>query len=396
MKAAALLLTGAIAGSAFAADALRQLYEQRRWLELREAVAADRSAPPLDAGAAAAAFSQTKQARKLLGKAERAPDAADSAAARKMLLNLYWVNGRYKEALEALPAGAEGDSVRPLLQALSRFPDQALARHKPSRIPYEMKDGNLVVPVSIDGIGGRYILDTGFTNCALGRSEAQRVGLAVADAAVTAGDSIVGGSVPMQAATAARVAIGGFDWRNVACTVLPDSAQPFASLPPGEQGIIGLPLILTFGTWRWTAGGDMEIGFSRDESRDAKPNMWIDGLNLMTRAMLGPGALDMHVDTGATESWLLPRFRQDYPAIASMGALGAQAISQVAGTSAVASLVLPQVTLGIGGFDALLRPCPILLQSSGLAWAHGIAGMDLLRQAHRVSFDFGKMRLSME
>jgi len=403
MKPAFALLVWLSTSSVFAADDQKLLYDTHRWLELRDAIE-KQDASPLYRGMAASAFNNLPEAERELRKATGSPAPVEVVvAAHQALAILYWRVGRYRDALASIdqllkqhPEQSDARNMRPLLETLSRRPVQVVERRRPSRIHYELKGGNLIVPASINGKPVYYILDTGFTTCSLSQSEARRVGLTTGDVSVKAGGSMLSSSVGMQAATASHLGIGDFQFRDVACTVLPDSSQPFADLPPGEQGIIGLPVILAFDTLRWSAGGTMEIGFA-STPRGSESPLWLDGLQLMTRAAFGRDSLDLHVDTGSTDTYFLPRFRKDFANLVDeQGKKSSETITQVSGSKEIESLILPEVVFRIGSFDAALRPCPVLQQSKGLAWAHGLLGMDILGKARTVSLDFSRMALSME
>ena len=140
----------------------------------------------------------------------------------------------------------------------------------------------------------------------------------------------------------------------------------------------------------------MELGFE-STSQGAESPLWLDGLQLMTRVAFGRDSLDLHFDTGSTDTYLLPRFRKDFANfVDEQGKKSSETITQISGSKEVEILVLPEVVFRIGSFNAALRPCTVLQQSKGLVWAHGLLGMDVLGKARTVSLDFSRMALSME
>jgi hypothetical protein len=78
------------------------------------------------------------------------------------------------------------------------------------------------------------------------------------------------------------------------------------------------------------------------------------------------------------------------------GKTNLETITEVSGAEDIDTLVLPEITFRVGGFDAVLRQCPVLLQSSGLSWERGVIGMDILGKPRSVSIDFSRMHLSIE
>jgi hypothetical protein len=59
-------------------------------------------------------------------------------------------------------------------------------------------------------------------------------------------------------------------------------------------------------------------------------------------------------------------------------------------TSSYDSVLLPAVTLTVGGHDVNLKPAHVLVKQSSdtSSWAAGNLGMDLLNQARAVTLDF--------
>src|ERR1700735_1143851 len=82
--------------------ALKQLYDQHRWFELREAIR-DQHALPLYRGGVASAFDQAKDAEKYFNEVIQLDPKSDSSSdAHEMLIDLYGRTGRYQDALRAL------------------------------------------------------------------------------------------------------------------------------------------------------------------------------------------------------------------------------------------------------------------------------------------------------
>jgi hypothetical protein len=73
-------------------------------------------------------------------------------------------------------------------------------------------------------------------------------------------------------------------------------------------------------------------------------------------------------------------------------------LTGVGGSSAHDSVLLPSVTLKVGGHEVSLKPAHVLVKQSSdtSSWAAGNLGMDLLNQAQTVTFDFHAMTLRLE
>src|SRR5262245_55082975 len=83
--------------------ALKSLYEQHRWAELREGLRGSKEAPALYQGAVASAWNDTRQAEKYLKQViESAPDSEDAAEAHEQLGHIYARSGRYRDVVRQL------------------------------------------------------------------------------------------------------------------------------------------------------------------------------------------------------------------------------------------------------------------------------------------------------
>jgi hypothetical protein len=108
--------------------------------------------------------------------------------------------------------------------------------------------------------------------------------------------------------------------------------------------------------------------------------------------------LDFTLDTGAQNTDLYQAFANSFSELIKSGKRESRKVTGVGGSANVDSVVLPLVTLRIGGHDVLLRPAHVLLQkSSGTSGMFaGNLGMDLLNQAHTITLNFQSMTLTLE
>jgi predicted aspartyl protease len=384
------------------APALEELYRAHRWFELRDAVAEGRAG--ILPGAVAAAFDDSRQAEGALQEViEAAPDSQEASEARGLLIYLYQRSGRYRkalaqvEALLAASADASGaENARALFAAFARHPDQSVSARHRSELRYEIRGGNLFVPLSIHGKPASYILDTGADFSALSESEAKRLGLTVEEVAAQVNDS-TGGAVELRVAVAGDVAVGRVQVRNLAFLVFRDDQQPFVDLPSGERGIIGMPVLLGLQTVRWGADGTLEVAFRTARKRLPEANLCFDGATLGVEAGYGERKLDLVLDTGSTSTDLWPAFAKEFAGIVeSTGKRDTRKVTGVGSSVDVEAVTLPEATIRIGGLDTVLRPAHVLLSSVGSERYHGRLGFDLLQQARRVTLDFKSMRLALE
>jgi hypothetical protein len=101
---------------------------------------------------------------------------------------------------------------------------------------------------------------------------------------------------------------------------------------------------------------------------------------------------------GAQNTDLYQAFANTFSDLVKSGKRESHKLTGVGGSANVDSVILPSVTLRIGGHDVLLQPAHVLLQkSSGTSGMfEGNLGMDLLNQAHAITLNVQSMTLTLE
>jgi predicted aspartyl protease len=385
---------------------LRLLYEAHQWFKLREVVQAT-DAPAFYRGAVAAAFHDIRQAEKSLQSViNSAPQSGLVSESRELLINTYMRAGLYRralsetaQALSVKPNDSGLKNARALFSAFSQYPEQSVEERRYSEIRYQMKDGNLFIPVEVNGKQASYIVDSGANFSLISEAEAKRLGLKIGESSgATMGDSS-GARIGFRIAVADRLTVGRMRLRHVPFFVMRDDQQPFVDLPSGERGIIGLPVLLAFQTVRWNREGKFELGFASRAKRPLRPNMCFEGAQPIVEAAFRQSKINLLLDTGATHSRVLPLFAGEFAAFVNeSGKKGSQRVTGVGGSVEVETMTLPELRLRISGPELVLKPAEVLLKEtvSDLRWSHVWAGMDLLNQARVVTLDFKTMTLALE
>ena len=137
---------------------LRLLYESHRWFELRDAVHAT-PASTFSRGVIECAFNQLQACEQdLQSVIQSAPQSKEALDAREVLTYGYQRAGRYRQALAqiqemlaAKPEAADVKNAQAFFAALSRYPDQSVVLRQPSKFRYRIEDGNIFIPVTING-----------------------------------------------------------------------------------------------------------------------------------------------------------------------------------------------------------------------------------------------------
>ena len=396
-------LTTCLMASAGGPD-VKALYDGHRWFELRDAL--ERTTPVLYRGAVACAFNDVKACEKTLRSVIQSnPRSDDASEARGLLLSLYHRAGHFGRALAEIdallavyPDNESLKSARSLFAALAQYPDQSVVRRQRSTVQYSIKAGNLFVPVSIRGRRGSWIVDTGADFSLMSESEARRLGLPIHEGTASVTD-ITGGTAGARTTVVDELQVGGTRLRHVAFLVIGDDQQPFVDLALHERGVLGIPVLLAFESFRWTVDGAFEIAVPTPRRDRHAANLCFDGATPVTEGRWGDRRITLHLDTGAIGTHLWPKFARDFAALLSESAVpGTKRVTGVAHSVDVESITVPELTLRIGGLDTALRPADVLVGQTTPAGQrdHGNLGMDLLGQARTVTIDFRSMMLVLK
>ena len=318
-----------------------------------------------------------------------------------MLAVLYLRAGRTADAgrliddiLRVAPERSDIRNARLMFGAFSDRQNQRV-QFRRGTFPCDVSDG-VRMPLSVNGQPVSWLLDTGANITLLSEAEARRVGLVVRDSTGEVAD-LAGGTATVRTAEIGRIVIGETELRNVPAIVLPESQPPWVELPPGQQGVIGLPVAVALQSIRWTKSGMCEIGRAASREAANRSNLAFDQFNLLARVESEGRPLDFLFDTGnGRETQLWERFARDFPLLLKeRGSKGTIRITQIGGSNEREVTVVPEVRLRVGGFDTLLRPANIFSKPVGNDSYHGNFGMDLLGQAPEVMIDFQSMSLAL-
>jgi hypothetical protein len=252
------------------------------------------------------------------------------------------------------------------------------------------------VPVSINGMPATYTFDTGANLSLLSESEAKRLGLAIRDVESRM-EVMTGARVSLRIAVADELAAGGFRLKHVAFLVFPDNQPPFDDLPPGERGIIGIPVLLAFQSFSWGSDGTFQI--SVPFRRLPHADLCFDEQIPVVDVQFENSRLNFSLDTGAEETYLYPPFAAALPQLMrDQGKKESQTLTGISSSTQVESSTLPKLQLDIGGFPTVLRPAHVMLglTTAGSKFFDGNLGMDLLTQPQRTTVDFKSMTLTLQ
>jgi predicted aspartyl protease len=381
---------------------LKTLYDSHDWFQLRDAVRAGQ-APAFYQGVVACAFNNIEDCERDLRSAiQSAPQSDQAYEAHGALVYAYQRAGDYRRALseinELLKAKPDAADVRNALSLFSQWPDRTVAKSRPSKVHYRIDDGNLFIPVAVNGTSAHYMIDTGANFSTISESEAKRLGLPIHDVAARGYDS-TGGDVAFRTAVADQLEIGKARLHSVPFLVIGDDQQPFVDAPQDQRGILGLPVLQALETVRWGRDGIFEVALYLNRDNTRAPNLCFEGGDVFTQAEFAERKITLLIDTGADTTRLWPSFAKDFANIVDQFRKNESTkVSDVGRSVELESIRVPEITLRVGGGAVVLHPAQVLLKQTTDAsrWHHGNLGLDLLNQARVVTIDFEAMTLTLE
>jgi hypothetical protein len=209
------------------------------------------------------------------------------------------------------------------------------------------------------------------------------------------GDSTGNGFSLTQVALAQRIDIGGFRLKNVPFMVVRDDLDALTALPPDARGAFGMQVLLALESMRWKSDGAIELGAPSAPLDIGRANLSFDGLGVLAEAAFEGSRLLFVLDTGDSESRLLPRFAAEFAdLVRQRGKTAVWNISGAGGTVDTPTTVLSDFPLDVEGLTVSLSSIH-LWKGTGAESQHGVIGLDLLDQASEVTLDFRSMRLAL-
>ena len=184
--------------------------------------------------------------------------------------------------------------------------------------------------------------------------------------------------------------------KNVPFVVVSDAGEPWNTLPTKRRGIIGIPVLLAMRTIRWRPTGSFELGLSSAALDISSCNVLFHNANPVTEVRIDGKHLAFTIDTGAVTTDLNPPFAKALPLLVKTGTPEKQTIEGLGGTTEGQSILLPSVTLQLGGGTAVLKPAHVFTEQGNGSWAAGNLGMDLLGQSSSFTLDFTAMTVRLQ
>jgi hypothetical protein len=329
-----------------------------------------------------------------------AQDRAGANDERDDRLAMYLRTGRYADArrlIDEMLKTEPRDDLKNVRAVFGSGPNMGV-RHAAASFTCEVTETGVLLPLTVNGRRVDWLLDTGANVTMISDAEAARLGLVIRDSEGRAAD-LAGGSTGVRTAIGRRLVVGRTQLDNVPFLLMPADQMPWKELPPGKQGILGLPLAIALDALRWTRTGVCHTGSTavNASSLPTSPNLRYDGLHIVTKVDVDGKALEFLLDTGnqaGTQLW--ERFGKDFETLVKeRGRKGSVRVTQIGGATDRDIVVISGMQLNVGGKDTTLPEGKLFSRPVGDDRFHGLLGMDVLSQASEVTIDFRSMTLTL-
>jgi predicted aspartyl protease len=305
----------------------------------------------------------------------------------------------YRTTLERFRQTLKPDEVEDyensaaLYGALRVVPRQRVVVGKSVRLNGPSPESGWKAPVEANGQRVELGLDTGANISLLAKSVAEKLGVKMLDQSIVLG-SITSIKIQPKLGFLPAMRLGGATIHNAIFMVLDDKVLTF---PDGFfiKGVIGFPVIA--GLRQVSFDGDGTVSVSRKSPGGGRPNMCLDGKNVLFRGEYENRELTFMLDTGAERSVLYVPFLHDFEdEVKDRYSLRPERFTGVGGTEEVPAYIVKDFAVKFSGREARLPEVRLLtraLNDNGKFY-YGNVGGDLLKRFRRVTLDFVSMHIT--
>jgi hypothetical protein len=332
-----------------------------------------------------------------------------AALALETLADDYTKSFRYTDAARAYDdllahfadeldrGGAKDDSD--LVHLLQAVPAQTITMQGPVRLKTKRNPiGSLVTELTVNGVRGPWLLDTGANQTVVTRSFGQELGLRPLPGSAVTGSGITGIANPLQVAVLPTLQMGGAILKNVVVLILEDANLKVGKGKQAYQinAILGYPVFQALGAITFLRGGEFEAGDTNQSPATSTP-MYMRRLTPVIECGVEGNELPFTFDTGASETDLSIRYFEHFREKAGSWKQRESQSSGAGGTVRRTVYVQPRLVLTIGDEAATLENVSIFStrMNSGIDELYGNLGWDLVAGFESFTLDFSRMTFSL-
>jgi len=287
-----------------------------------------------------------------------------------------------------------------IARILRQAPPQTLTWNGAVKLKTERNPLNsLNVELTVNGVQGPWLLDTGANLSVVTKSFAERLGLNLLPGVAQTEGGLTGIENPLRVALLPTLQMGGAALHNVVVMVLDDASL---NINLGKQsyqidGIIGYPVFQALGTITFLHHGEFVAG---DKSRAAAAGarMYMKGLDPIVECNVNGNNLPFYFDSGASGTILLVRYYREFRSESRTWKKGKEKTAGAGGVLKRKIYIKPQVKLGIGDKTVTLEKVSIYTSGKGTGShndLYGNLGQDIVANFESFTLDFSTMTFSL-
>ncbi len=398
------------------------LYQTKQFFEFRDSVLDWNASPDLEhryfRGLAESIFNQPTKAvddfTAYLGNATNADSISRQCNAFDMLGTNYFRLFRYadaaktyREAIHRLGDGIDSsqqmdfqNSAR-LGEILGDTPAQFVMRGASGTQLLPSKAGKHQISVTINNekVDSDLFFDTGANFSILDSTTAAHCHIKLLNGTISVG-SLTGNLTTAHVGVIDTLDLGAISVKNAVVLVFQDADLSFPSIHYHVTGAIGFPVIEALGTVTFTNTGHIKVTIN-DSKPDSKlrPNLALDGLNLVIEAAYSNQRFPLHFDTGTDATMFYPPFLRKFPNVVLNADTSTHKFSGAGGQLVDAKAYkLRNLQLQLGGktisFDSVKAVTDRVNETA--EFFYGNLGLDATKQFSATTLDFRTMRLWLE
>jgi len=287
-----------------------------------------------------------------------------------------------------------------LAQVLREAPAQTVTWDGAVRLKTERNPLNSMnVELTVNGVQGPWLLDTGANLSLVSKSFAERLGLKFLPGVAQTPGGLTGIENPLRVALLPTLQIGGATLHNVVVMVLDDANL---NIKLGKQkyqinGIIGYPVFQALGTITFLHDGEFEAG-NKARATGTGARMYMNQLTPIIECKVEGNDLPFSFDTGASGTDLLVRYYQRFHSESKAWKKGKAKTAGAGGVVKREIYIQPQVKLGIGDKTVTLERVSIYTSGTGTDThdvLYGNLGQDVVVNFESFTLDFSTMTFSL-
>lgn len=252
------------------------------------------------------------------------------------------------------------------------------------------------IPLTINGEEIELSYDTGADLSVLISSLADQFELQVFDVPIKIG-TITGDIIDAQVGVASEMRIGNVILQNVLFLVVKDEYFYIPERKFQIKGVIGFPVLSAFREVTFTQSGEMII--PSEPKSEGEQNLALSGLKPVIEGSYQGKRLIFVLDTGASRSDLWPPFFKTFAEdIKADYTLRTEKFRGVGSQREVKAYIARDLVLTVAGKEAQFRRLPILIEhtTEDSYFFYGNIGLDWVRQFESMTLNFLSMSVVFE